>query len=360
MPSTPNRRPASIRIESEDQRKLRLAQEEAKENEKAKAKAEAEEKARKEKEEAERKVKEAEERKRKEEEAEKERIRKEEEEKERLRKEEEERLRKEEEERLRLEEEARVKREEEARLKEEQEEKERLTREAEEAARAAEQQASIPPAAPVDSDVQAAAPGEQEDGEIEELDKEVDRDESRDKVSDRPPLRLDTSLDKKRPGPLDLSGAKGSLPSSLPSALASARIIDDINRIDYPEGIKSPKVELNVNAKQGKFRYVLPSLLVHQRYALSSTLRQVRSRLPYAVYGYLQREARLTTTIGCDWSGTSRSILSHVARWIRSSPAFRQHGSSFLHCTASGFTWSRYFRGWEGIRWIHYGPILYP
>ncbi|KAH9889411.1 armadillo-type protein [Cubamyces lactineus] len=41
----------------------------------------------------------------------------------------------------------------------------------------------------------------------------------------------------------------------LPSALATARIIEDIDSIKYPEGIKSPKPELNVNAKQGKFRY---------------------------------------------------------------------------------------------------------
>ncbi|SJK97983.1 uncharacterized protein ARMOST_01239 [Armillaria ostoyae] len=41
----------------------------------------------------------------------------------------------------------------------------------------------------------------------------------------------------------------------LPSALATARIIDDLGRIPYPEGIKSPRVELNINAKDGKFRY---------------------------------------------------------------------------------------------------------
>ncbi len=75
-PGTPNRRPASIRIESEDQRKARLAEEEAKEKERRRVKAAAEEKVRKEKEAAERKVREAEEKKRAEEEAEKERVRK--------------------------------------------------------------------------------------------------------------------------------------------------------------------------------------------------------------------------------------------------------------------------------------------
>ncbi|KAI9509556.1 eukaryotic translation initiation factor 4G1, eIF4E-binding domain-containing protein, partial [Russula earlei] len=43
--------------------------------------------------------------------------------------------------------------------------------------------------------------------------------------------------------------------SPLPSALATARHIEDINRITYPQGIKGPEVELNVNTQKGKFRY---------------------------------------------------------------------------------------------------------
>ncbi|KAH9014803.1 eukaryotic translation initiation factor 4G1, eIF4E-binding domain-containing protein, partial [Lactarius deliciosus] len=39
------------------------------------------------------------------------------------------------------------------------------------------------------------------------------------------------------------------------SALATARPIDDLNLISYPEGIKNPKAELNVNAQKGRFRY---------------------------------------------------------------------------------------------------------
>ncbi|KAF8320324.1 ARM repeat-containing protein [Clavulina sp. PMI_390] len=39
------------------------------------------------------------------------------------------------------------------------------------------------------------------------------------------------------------------------SALASARIIDDISKASYPEGIKSPAPELNANAEKGKYRY---------------------------------------------------------------------------------------------------------
>ena len=50
---------------------------------------------------------------------------------------------------------------------------------------------------------------------------------------------------------------------ALRSALATARYIEDINRITYPEGIKRPKAELNVHAQKGKFRYVFSNLIVH-------------------------------------------------------------------------------------------------
>jgi translation initiation factor 4G len=82
------------------------------------------------------------------------------------------------------------------------------------------------------------------------------------KPSDKEPLRIDTSLPspehtRKRPGPLNLQTTiNTNIAPPLPSALATARHIEDINRITYPEGIKSPKVELNVNTQKGKFRYV--------------------------------------------------------------------------------------------------------
>ncbi|KAJ6563363.1 eukaryotic translation initiation factor 4G1, eIF4E-binding domain-containing protein, partial [Mycena vulgaris] len=58
------------------------------------------------------------------------------------------------------------------------------------------------------------------------------------------------------PGPLDLRSAfKPNISAALPSALATSRIIDDLSRVPYPENIQSPKVELNINAKDGKFRY---------------------------------------------------------------------------------------------------------
>ena len=40
----------------------------------------------------------------------------------------------------------------------------------------------------------------------------------------------------------------------LPSALARARIIEDIDKVSYPPGIKASRRELNVNAASGKFR----------------------------------------------------------------------------------------------------------
>ncbi|KZT72291.1 hypothetical protein DAEQUDRAFT_755150 [Daedalea quercina L-15889] len=61
---------------------------------------------------------------------------------------------------------------------------------------------------------------------------------------------------KRHPGPPDLSSTRNQpISQPLPSALATARIIEDLGSVSYPRGIKSPKVELNVNAKHGKFRY---------------------------------------------------------------------------------------------------------
>ncbi|EIW54449.1 uncharacterized protein TRAVEDRAFT_173662 [Trametes versicolor FP-101664 SS1] len=250
VPSSPARRPVSVRIETEEAKRKRIAEEEAakrKEKEKdaeVNAKKAAEEKARRDEET--RKSEEAEAQKKREEEeqrkkVEEERARKEaEEEKERLRKE------KEEKERLALEAEEKARKEEEERKL--REEEERAAKEAEEKAKAA---ASA-----------ATKPEPSEEGEVSEsLDAadEAAKEEAKDKVSDKAPLRIDTSLNsdgKRRPGRLDLSSTKtNAIPAPLPSALATARIIEDIGSIEYPEGILSPKPELNMNAKQGKFRY---------------------------------------------------------------------------------------------------------
>jgi len=76
-------------------------------------------------------------------------------------------------------------------------------------------------------------------------------------------LRIDSSLPpspeqpEKRPGPLDFQTTTDTdIAPHLPSALATARPIEDINHITYPQGIDRPKLELSVNTQEGKFRYV--------------------------------------------------------------------------------------------------------
>ena len=102
----------------------------------------------------------------------------------------------------------------------------------------------------------------EEPEQIQDTADEAAKEEAKDKVPDKVSLRIDTSLTsadgKRRPGRLDVSSTKSNaIPAPLPSALATARIIEDIGSIEYPEGIKSPKPELNLNAKQGKFRCVM-------------------------------------------------------------------------------------------------------
>lgn len=50
----------------------------------------------------------------------------------------------------------------------------------------------------------------------------------------------------------------------LPSSLATAHFVKDLWSISYPEGIMSPNAELNVNAKQGKFRYGIFLLFIQR------------------------------------------------------------------------------------------------
>lgn len=248
VPSSPARRSVPIRLETEEAKKKRLAEEQAE-----KAKKEAEEKAKKQAEEQAKRDAE-------------EKVKREAEEK---AKQEQERKRKEEEEMKRREEEEARERERERKRKEEEEaEAERLRKEVEEQARKEEEErvardAEEEKAKAAVQEVKA----EPEEGEVQEPEQAVEatdeatKEEARDKVSDKAPLRIDTSLTssdgKRRPGRLDLSSTKNqTIPVPLPSALATARIIEDIGSIQYPEGIKSPKPELNTNAKQGKFRCV--------------------------------------------------------------------------------------------------------
>ena len=82
--------------------------------------------------------------------------------------------------------------------------------------------------------------------QVEDVDEQKDDNESRDKIPQKP-LRFYTLLD------MVLGRKYNPVQSSLPSALTTARAIEDISNIAYPEGIMSPKAELNVNAKQGNF-----------------------------------------------------------------------------------------------------------
>ena len=204
-----------IKRQREHEEKLRKRKEE--EDERKRKEEEEKEKERIQREEEERKERE---RKEKEEREEQERIRKEEEEKERLRMEEEERRRKEEEEvakeLARKEEAAKAKAEEEERLRKEAEEKEK-------------EQVVEHVGSPAPSLVAVPKPSSPEQPKAKR------------------PI----------PGPLDLSAtSKPGLPPSLPSALATARAIDNLDKVQYPEGVMSPKPELNAGAANGKFRCV--------------------------------------------------------------------------------------------------------
>lgn len=258
VPGSPARKVIPVRMETPEQKEKRIAEEHERERLKKEAeekvKQEAE-KARKAREEEERKKAEEEERVRKEEEEEEERVRKEAEaEAEERKKKEEERLRKEEEEK------ERVRKEEEDRQKAKEEEEERLRREEEERAAKEAEEAKVEAAEPPEPEPEE---GEvQETEEPESVETEEAKDAPQDKAStDKASLRIDTALTspegaRRRPGHLDLSLAKSqTIPQPLPSALATARIIEDLGSVSYPDGIQSPKVELNVNAKQGKFRY---------------------------------------------------------------------------------------------------------
>ncbi len=263
-----NRRSVMVRIESEEEQSKRLAAE--REKERTKAKAEADSKAKKEKEGNEHREREAKAAKEKQERetAEKKWLEEEAAEKERLKKEEEEK----EKERLRLEKEERKKAEEKTerkRLQQEQEEKEkeriRLEKEQQEKERA---RIVEEKAAKVKAEAEAAAAAKPEEGEVIEETSSAEADAtliSKDKAKEKD-LRINTTsppseLLRRRHGPLDLSTTMTNIPAPPPSALATARIIDDLGRVPYPEGIKSPKVELNINAKDGKFRC---AIVVHR------------------------------------------------------------------------------------------------
>ncbi|KIJ65955.1 hypothetical protein HYDPIDRAFT_151661 [Hydnomerulius pinastri MD-312] len=264
-PVATSRRTASVRIESEESKRRREEQarlEQEKKEAEVRAKKEAEERKRKEEEEA--KLKEEEEAKRKEEE-EKERLRKEEEEKERLRLEEEERKRKEEE---ALAEEERKKEQEEKeraeRAAEEQRQKEALEQEeAQLEAEEAQDTVETPVETPVEESQEPEDGEVIENGETSEPHVNGNGDTASKPVKTlKEALRIDTSsmpppseLPRRRPGPLDLNAAKKDNSAPPPSALMTAKHIERLEDVPYPEGVMSPREDLNKDAKDGKFRY---------------------------------------------------------------------------------------------------------
>ncbi|WVQ80835.1 hypothetical protein IAT38_002942 [Cryptococcus sp. DSM 104549] len=73
------------------------------------------------------------------------------------------------------------------------------------------------------------------------------------------PVAAITSAKRVAPSALDLKASSPSLSNDVPtasiSALGSARPIDDLASINYPSTLKSPNPQLNVGAEPGKFRY---------------------------------------------------------------------------------------------------------
>ena len=271
-PGTPNRRPTSIRMETEDQHKSRLAEQEqndrlmaeaADKEEKGKEKAESECKAkvaeeictvegaaRLEKKEKKRRRKQ-EERLRKEAEALLELQRLKEEEGQRLKLEQEEgrmlKVKQEEEKALQLAQE-KAKEEKERKEKEEQEEQERLSKLAEETRFRLEEE--------VAAKAKAEAISEPEPKEKEEAELGAHKGDGKQdaQLEDGKTSSINSPRsDRRRPGPLDLTSAMRS--ASPVVALAAARFIDDIATVSYPEGVQHPHPDLNQDVKNGKFRY---------------------------------------------------------------------------------------------------------
>ncbi|KAI6160617.1 eukaryotic translation initiation factor 4G1-domain-containing protein, partial [Pisolithus thermaeus] len=60
---------------------------------------------------------------------------------------------------------------------------------------------------------------------------------------------------RRQPSPTDINAAKEDISAPPLSALLTARKINRLDEVEYPEGIRSPKADLNENAKDGKFRY---------------------------------------------------------------------------------------------------------
>ncbi|KAG1739093.1 eukaryotic translation initiation factor 4G1, eIF4E-binding domain-containing protein, partial [Suillus paluster] len=64
-----------------------------------------------------------------------------------------------------------------------------------------------------------------------------------------------SEIPQRRTSPQDLASAKTNVSAPHTSALLTARVIENLSQVVYPEGIKGPKVELNANVRDGRFRY---------------------------------------------------------------------------------------------------------
>ncbi|CAG8529440.1 12974_t:CDS:10, partial [Gigaspora rosea] len=244
------------RIEREEKERKEREEKERKEREERerKEREERERKEREEKEERERKEREEKERKEQEERERKEReekerreqeeIEKKKKEKEREEKEREEKERKEKEEKEREEREREEKeREEKEREEKEREEQERIKREKEEREkREREEQERIEK----EHKEQEKVEKKKEEAKSKTESEEAESKKEAELVDKKDPKKDEKKINKSRPGPLDLSRT-----TSAPAGpLSSARLIDDLNSVQYPPHIKSPNPSI-----PGKYKY---------------------------------------------------------------------------------------------------------
>ncbi|OAV98869.1 hypothetical protein, variant [Puccinia triticina 1-1 BBBD Race 1] len=164
-----------------------------------------------------------------------------------------------------------AKAEEEARLaklakeKAEQEAKEKAEKEAKEKAEQEAKEKAAKEAKEKQEELERAAKKEREEKEAaDKLAKEA-KAKAEAKTVEPKPVNGASSVPaagaKVRPAPIDvnappqskIAGETGT--PSLPSALSSARKIEDLGKVSYPENIQSPRSELNADATPGKFRY---------------------------------------------------------------------------------------------------------
>ena len=164
----------------------------------------------------------------------------------------------------------RAKEEKERKEKEERQEQERLLKLAEEARLRLEEEAATKAVAEANSEPEPEEREEAEleahkgkgrqDEQLEDGNTETSKSMEDGKYKPKDGLRINTIAinspmsDRRRPGPLDLTGAIRSA-SPVVAALATARFIADITAVPYPEGFQGPHPDLNQNVKNGKFRY---------------------------------------------------------------------------------------------------------